>query len=82
MIEHLDEIRQRAHALWEREGRPEHRALDHWRQAEREIADERSAAPAKKAKAEKAPKAKAAKEPKAKRSANGRKNAEREPARA
>ncbi len=30
-------IRERAHAIWEREGRPEDRALDHWLEAEREV---------------------------------------------
>jgi Protein of unknown function (DUF2934) len=35
----LDErIRRRAYELWEREGRPEGRALDHWRRAEAEVA--------------------------------------------
>jgi hypothetical protein len=30
-----DEIRRMAYATWEREGRPEGRALDHWQRAER-----------------------------------------------
>jgi len=30
-------IRERAQELWEAEGRPEGRALDHWLKAEREI---------------------------------------------
>ncbi len=30
------EIEERAYALWESEGRPEGRALDHWLQAEAE----------------------------------------------
>jgi len=30
-----DEIRRMAYALWEREGRPEGRALDHWQRAEK-----------------------------------------------
>ena len=35
----LDErIRRRAYELWEREGRPEGHALDHWRRAEAEVA--------------------------------------------
>lgn len=34
-------IRTRARAIWEREGRPHDRALDHWHQAEQEIAAER-----------------------------------------
>lgn len=32
-----DEVRRRAHAIWEREGRPEGRQEDHWIQAKREI---------------------------------------------
>jgi len=31
-------IRERAYRLWEREGRPEGRSLDHWLEAERELA--------------------------------------------
>lgn len=34
------DIAQRAALLWEREGRPEGRALDHWLQAEAQIAAE------------------------------------------
>ena len=42
-----ERIRQRAQAIWEREGRPEGRHEDHWREAEKEIAAEDSdAAPA------------------------------------
>lgn len=33
-------IRERAHAIWEREGRPDGRQAEHWEQAAREIADE------------------------------------------
>jgi hypothetical protein len=33
-------IRERAYALWEAEGRPKGRALEHWRQAEREVLEE------------------------------------------
>ncbi len=33
----IDRIRQRAHELWEEEGRPEGRDRDHWQQATREI---------------------------------------------
>lgn len=36
-------IRERALALWEREGRPEGRHLAHWEQAAREIAEEDTA---------------------------------------
>ncbi|HEY1108777.1 MAG TPA: DUF2934 domain-containing protein [Opitutaceae bacterium] len=39
----LDEIRERAHALWERAGRPEGRAEDHWHAAERQLRSERDA---------------------------------------
>jgi hypothetical protein len=31
-------IRERAYEIWKREGLPEGRALDHWLQAEREVA--------------------------------------------
>jgi hypothetical protein len=30
-------LARRAYEIWEREGRPEGRALDHWMQAEREL---------------------------------------------
>ncbi len=41
-----DRIRRRAHAIWEREGRPEGRHQEHWEQARREIeAEEGAAAP-------------------------------------
>ena len=33
-------IRQRAHSIWELEGRPEGRADEHWRRAEEELARE------------------------------------------
>lgn len=39
----LDEIRQRAHSLWEQDGRPNGRAEDHWHTAERQIQAEREA---------------------------------------
>jgi hypothetical protein len=35
-----EKIRARAHAIWEREGRPEGQDLAHWQQAESEIAAE------------------------------------------
>ena len=41
-----DLIRERAHQIWEREGRPEGRHLEHWEMASAEIAAE--AKPAKK----------------------------------
>ena len=37
MAEREDEIRARAYAIWEQEGRPEDRSLDHWLRAEAEI---------------------------------------------
>lgn len=39
-----DRIRARAHELWEADGRPEGRDLDHWRQAVEEVAAEKPAA--------------------------------------
>ena len=33
-------IRERAHALWEQEGRPHGRQEEHWRQASQEVGDE------------------------------------------
>lgn len=78
---HEHKIRQRAHVLWEREGRPEHRAEEHWRRAEREIADDEGlgmpgaadrlpeGGKKNKVKASKEPKHKTAKEPKAKKAA-------------
>ena len=36
-------VRERARAIWEREGRPEGRHIEHWRQAAREIAEENAA---------------------------------------
>lgn len=33
-------VRERAYRLWEEEGRPDHRHLDHWAQAAREIEEE------------------------------------------
>jgi hypothetical protein len=40
-----DEVRRRAHQLWEQEGQPEGRELEHWQQAlaELEREDEREA---------------------------------------
>jgi hypothetical protein len=41
---HSEEVRERAYRIWETEGRPHGRDLDHWLQAEREVsvANERS----------------------------------------
>jgi hypothetical protein len=36
-----DRIRERAHQIWEGEGRPEGRHAEHWEQARREIEAER-----------------------------------------
>ena len=44
-----ERIRQRAYSLWERDGRPHGRQIDHWLQAERELAE-----PARRPKAAKA----------------------------
>ena len=42
-----ERIRRRAHAIWEREGRPHGRDQDHWRETESELAgEEAGAAPA------------------------------------
>lgn len=35
-----EQTRERAHRIWESEGRPEGRAHEHWRQAERELSME------------------------------------------
>ena len=35
--EYVVQVRERAHAIWEREGRPEGRAEHHWAQAEEEL---------------------------------------------
>ena len=37
MDQEEDRIRQRAHQLWEEEGRPEGRAQDHWSRARQEL---------------------------------------------
>jgi len=34
-------IRERAYAIWEKEGRPDGKSVDHWLQAEGEIGNER-----------------------------------------
>jgi hypothetical protein len=47
--EHVARVRERAHAIWEREGRPEGGAERHWAQAEEELraeAPDAGAAPA------------------------------------
>ena len=35
--DHQERIKQRAHEIWESEGRPEGRDADHWSQAEQEL---------------------------------------------
>jgi hypothetical protein len=42
-IDRHDHVRERAHLIWEREGRPEGREAEHWAQAEREIDNEAAA---------------------------------------
>ncbi len=36
-MQNEDSVRQRAHEIWERQGRPEGRQEEHWAQARREI---------------------------------------------
>ncbi len=42
MNDYENTVRQRAHAIWEREGRPHGRDREHWAQAEAEIQAEQS----------------------------------------
>jgi Protein of unknown function (DUF2934) len=37
---HEERIRERAHAIWDKEGRPEGKELEHWLRAEAEIVAE------------------------------------------
>ena len=67
------EIRQRAHQIWEREGRPDGMDREHWVRAERELAQEAPAAAPKQAGARKAAAGTAAKSP------NGTKPVSRRP---
>ncbi|HET9067865.1 MAG TPA: DUF2934 domain-containing protein [Amaricoccus sp.] len=71
MIQELEtRIRERAHSIWEREGRPADRAEAHWSMARAEIAAEappatsaeapKAEAPAKRARKPAAPRSKAA----------------------
>ncbi|TIS55073.1 DUF2934 domain-containing protein [Mesorhizobium sp.] len=41
-MDRVERIRQRAYEIWEREGRPEGRAREHWDQAVQEIEAEAS----------------------------------------
>ncbi|WP_164876176.1 DUF2934 domain-containing protein [Falsirhodobacter deserti] len=43
--ERMQRVRDRAHALWEQAGCPDGQDMDHWSQAEREIAAEDDAEP-------------------------------------
>jgi hypothetical protein len=46
--EKMDQLRSRAYQIWEREGRPQGRDLEHWLEAERELeAEERKPRPKK-----------------------------------
>jgi general stress protein YciG len=44
MDEYVRRVRMRAYLIWEREGRPEGKELEHWLAAEREISKEQDAA--------------------------------------
>jgi hypothetical protein len=37
MTDRVDRIRERAHQIWEEQGRPEGRELEHWHEAERQL---------------------------------------------
>jgi hypothetical protein len=54
MDDHDERIRQRAHEIWEEEGRPEGREYSHWLRARAEIQDTASDAPAEAGRASKA----------------------------
>ena len=44
MNDYIRRVRLRAYLIWEREGGPEGRDVEHWQQAEREVAQEDDAA--------------------------------------
>ena len=44
MDDYTQRVRLRAYLIWEREGRPEGLADDHWLEAERDVAQEEDAA--------------------------------------
>jgi hypothetical protein len=46
MDDHDERIRQRAHEIWEEEGRPEGREYSHWLRARADIREEDGEAPA------------------------------------
>ena len=54
MDDHDERIRQRAHEIWEEEGRPEGREYSHWLRARAEIQDAAGDAPAEAGRASKA----------------------------
>ena len=54
MDDHDERIRQRAHEIWEEEGRPEGREYSHWLRARAEIQDTAGDAPAEAGRASKA----------------------------
>jgi len=54
MDDHDERIRQRAHEIWEEEGRPEGREYSHWLRARAEIQDTAGVAPAEAGRASKA----------------------------
>lgn len=56
-------VRQRAHEIWERDGRPQGRDREHWAQAEAELRAEERKSATKKPAAAKEPKAKPAAKP-------------------
>ena len=44
MDDNIRRVRLRAYLIWERAGRPEGQDIEHWRQAEKEVAQEEDAA--------------------------------------
>lgn len=76
-----ERIRQRAHAIWEKEGRPQGVHDRHWHQATKDIDAEDAGAPAKGSKAAVKPKAKEAAKPKAKEAAKPKAPGAAKPAR-
>jgi hypothetical protein len=52
MDDHNERIRQRAHEIWEEEGRPEGREYSHWVRARAEIGDEEGETPERASKAD------------------------------
>lgn len=52
MNDHDKRIRQRAHEIWEEEGRPEGREYSHWLRARADVRDEASSEPERASKAD------------------------------